>query len=128
MNIVTKYVLNLIVSTALAVFACAVLFGWHDFTDALGGVKSFAGLVAVLVMCAIILGGILFLQDQDYTDRWAARITHLIIAFAVVIVLGLIGWNWVDLPNGAGAKVLSVMVACIVAAAIETLVGYIEDE
>jgi len=128
MNAVTKYLLHVLGCVALAAFTCAVLFGWHDFTDALGGARSFAGLVALLFMGGVIIGGILFLQGQNYTDRLRARLTHLIIAFGVVSLLAAIGYSWVDLPNGAGIRVLVAVSACLVVAAASTWIGYLEDE
>ena len=128
MNTVNKYVLNMMTNVALVVFVCAVLFGWSDFTDALGGVKSFTGLLALLVMGSIVVGGIVFYQRQDYTDRLTAQITHLVIGLGVTATLTSVGYSWVDLPNGAGMKVLVALAACAVAAVITTWLGYVDDE
>lgn len=91
MNLATKYTFNYLVGTALAVFIAVFLFGWHEFADKVGGVKSFVGLVAVLAMAAVVLLGINHLQATDYNGRGGARVRDLLIAFIVAIVLGIIG-------------------------------------
>lgn len=128
MNTTTKFVLNLLMSTALAVFTASFLFGWGEFTDKLGGVKSFAGLIALLVMGAVIVGGIVYLQRTSYADRTSAMVRDAIVATVAVVVLSAIGYNWIDLPTGAGLKILLVMIACAVVAAAATIIGYVEDE
>jgi hypothetical protein len=119
MNISTKYAFTSLLNAALAVFVTSVLFGWHHFTDKLGGVQSFAGLVALIVMVAVILFGIVYLQMRDYTDAAPAMIRDLVIAALVVLILAGIGYSWMSLPNGAGVKVLACLVAIAVVSGAE---------
>ena len=79
-------------------------------------------------MAAIIVGGIHILQDNDYTGRMRARITHLVLGVVVVFALGAIGISWVEMPTGAGLKVLACLAAAAILAAASTAIGYVEDE
>lgn len=128
MNFALKLICNILLITALVVFISILQFGWTDFTNALGGVMSFAGLIAFLAMGAVIIGGILFLQDQDYTNRMTARLIHLVVATIVVVILAIVGFQWVDLPSGAGMKVLVSLVSILVVSFASTWLGYVEDE
>ena len=128
MNFILKLICNILLATALVVFISILQFGWTDFTVALGGVKSFASLVAILLMLAVIIGGVAFLQDQDYTGRMTARLIHMIVAVVVVAILAAIGYGWFDLPSGAGLKVLISLLAIVVVSFASTWLGYVEDE
>lgn len=114
-TIPTKYVFTFILSAALVVFGCSVLFGWNNFVDKLGGAKSFAALVALIIMGAIIIGGIVYLQLRDYENQMPALIRDATIAALVVFILAGIGFSWLSLPNGAGMKVLACLAAIAVA-------------
>ncbi|MDB5165348.1 MAG: hypothetical protein JWM00_238 [Candidatus Saccharibacteria bacterium] len=119
MNIPTKYAFTSLLNAALAVFTTSLLFGWGDFTDKLGGAKSFAGLVALIVMGAIIVLGILYLQFRDYNDSTPALIRDMILAALVVFLLGGIGYSWMTLPDGAGVKILASLAAIAAVSGVE---------
>jgi len=126
MSIPQKYLANLAIMLVMTVITCSVFFGWSNFTDALGGIKSFGGLVALIVMGVIVIGGIIYLQGHNYGGWTAERIAHLVIATIVVAFLGLIGLSWLSLPDGDAMKVIGAIVAHLVAAGLSTLVGELD--
>lgn len=119
MNIPTKFAFTSLLNAALAVFIASLLFGWSDFTDKLGGAKSFAGLVALIAMGVVVVLGILYLQFRDYNDSTPALIRDMILATLVVFLLGGIGYSWMTLPNGAGVKILASLVAIMAVSGVE---------
>lgn len=123
MNIPTKYSFIFILSAALVVFGCSVLFGWGNFVDKLGGVKSFAALIALIFMMLVVIGGIVYLQLRDYEDQTPALIRDLVIAALVVFILAGVGYSWLDLPNGAGMKVLTCLAAIAGVSGVALWVG-----
>lgn len=126
MSIFQKYLTNLTIATVLIMMVCLIFFGWAEFTEALGGVKSIGGLVALIIMGSIVAGGIVYLQGRDYGGWTAERIAHLFIATAIVLILGAIGLSWISLPDGAAMKVLAVIIAHLIAAGLFTLVGELD--
>jgi hypothetical protein len=126
MSIPQKYLSNLVIAICLTVVVCLTFFGWADFTEALGGVKSFGGLLALIVMSAVVVGGIIYLQGRNYGGWTAERVSHLVIATLVVLILGAIGLSWISLPDGAAMKVLAVIAAHLVAAGLSTFVGELD--
>jgi hypothetical protein len=128
MTLTTKYVLNLLTAMVLAVFVTSVLFGWSEFIDKLGGLKSFGGLIALLTMGIVTIGGIIYLMRSNYENRNSAFVRDLILAVLAVAILAAISWSWVDLPNGTGARLLLCIGVCGIAAAITTWFGYVDDE
>ena len=127
MNAPTKYVLNLIAILVTLVLSTVTIFGWNNFVEAVGGLKSFGGLIALTVMAMVLLGTIVWLQLHDYTDNNVAMVRDALVAFLVIVVLGAIGWNWIDLPSGAGVKVLAALVISAIAAMITTWLGYVDE-
>ncbi len=126
MSIPQKYLANLVIVITLTLIVCLTFFGWNDTTEALGGVKSFGGLLALVVMSAIVIGGIIYLQGRNYGGWTAERISHLVVATLVVLVLGVIGLSWISLPDGAAMKVLAVALAHLAAAGLSTFVGELD--
>ncbi len=127
MNAPTKYVLNLITILVALVLSTVTIFGWNNFITAVGGLKSFGGLIALTVMALVLLATIVWLQLHDYTDQTGAMVRDALVAFIIIVLLGAIGWNWIALPSGAGVKVLVALVISAIAAVVTTWLGYVDD-
>ena len=127
MNAPTKYVLNLLTILTALVLCVVTIFGWNNFVDAVGGLRSFGGLIALTIMGLVLLGTIVWLQVHDYTGNNGAMVRDAVVAFIIIVILGAIGWNWIDLPTGAGLKVLLALVISAIAALITTWIGYVDE-
>lgn len=129
MSIPKKYLAHLSIMTALILLVSCLLFGWSNLIEALGGIKSFGGLLALLVMGAVVIGGITYLQGHDYGGGWSTkRMVHLVAATTVVIILGVIGLSWLSLTVGAIVKVTCAILLVMIAAAASTLVGEVAEK
>lgn len=133
MNIATKYVLNLIAILSAMVACLVTIFGWTKFIDAVGGLRSFGGLVSLVMMVVVLIATLTWLMlhsyrnDQGHLD--AARFARdIIVACVIMVVLGAIGYNWIDMPSGAGVKVAASIAICAVAALASTWVGRVDEE
>jgi hypothetical protein len=132
MNVATKYVLILVSIVATVMAGLVIIFGWTKFIDAVGGLKSFGGLVALILMLIVLIATLAWLMLHNYhTDQGAldggefAR--DIIVATIIMVILGAIGYNWIDLPSGAGMKVAAVVALCAIASIITTWIGRIDE-
>lgn len=127
MNARTKYVLNLLTILTALIFSAVTIFGWNKFVDAVGGLRSFGGLIALTILGLGFVGTIVWLRIAAFTGFDRVVVRDVIAAFFILLALGAIGWNWIDLPTGAGVKVLVGLIISAIAALITTWVGYVDE-
>lgn len=132
MNAPTKYVLILLLTLAAVMASLVIIFGWTEFIDAIGGLKSFGGLVALILMLIVLIATLAWLMVHNYHTAGGdldggtfAR--DISVAVIIMLILGAIGYNWIDLPSGAGMKVAGAVIVCAFLAFIETWVGRVDE-
>lgn len=121
LNLVRRGVILALINTAVAVLISLAIFGWHTTTEAMGGVKSFGALLGLFVGIIVVAGGLIYMAMHDYSNSLGAMVRDLIIAFAIIMIIGVVGFRWVHLPDESAMHLLLALGLVIV----QTVAAYL---